>query len=176
MMQRTAEFSACNTYRYKLGRVWNPVKPPCLFVMLNPSTADHNIDDPTIRLCIGHAMRMGFGSLLVGNIFAMRSTDPKHLWKEDDPIGPLNNRALQDMISEAGRVVIAWSADGNHKYGSCKANKRGGRADEVMELIGEENAYALRLCKNGQPHHPLYLPGGLNPLPYRTLLAALQDE
>lgn len=47
-----------------------------MFIMLTPSTADADTDDPTIRRCIGFAKSSGFGGLYVGNLFAYRSTQP----------------------------------------------------------------------------------------------------
>ena len=155
MMHRSAEFSPCQTYRYKLGRTWNPAKPPLLFVMLNPSVADANIDDRTINKCMHYSMALGFGGLRVGNLFALRSTDPKVVWKAADPVGPGNDLALEELIGEAGMVIAAWGADG----------ARLGRADAVLPLLAGKG-HALRLTKSGHPWHPLYLPYGLQPFPY----------
>ena len=71
-----AVFSECKRYRYSLWRVWNPDLPVCMFLMLNPSTADETTNDPTVERCQRRAVQMGYGGLHVGNIFAWRSTDP----------------------------------------------------------------------------------------------------
>ena len=55
MMQKTACISADDVYRYRLGRIWKPNAPACLFIMLNPSTADAYVDDATIRRCLDYA-------------------------------------------------------------------------------------------------------------------------
>ncbi len=59
-----ATLSVDNVYRYALWRTWDPPadmfepsRPIMTWVMLNPSTADHRVDDPTIRKCIGFAKR-----------------------------------------------------------------------------------------------------------------------
>src|SRR3546814_16904510 len=64
-----------------LWRIWDDTKPQCMFIMLNPSTADADLDDPTIRRCIGFAKSWGYGGLQVCNLFAYRSTEPRELLK-----------------------------------------------------------------------------------------------
>ena len=74
-----AHFSPCERYRYRLWRCWDASKWKLAIIGLNPSTATHEEDDPTIRRCIGFAKRDGYGGLLMLNLFALRSTDPKGL-------------------------------------------------------------------------------------------------
>src|SRR5882757_2226662 len=76
-LERDAVISDCGKYRYLLRRTWDHSKPRTLFVMLNPSTADAEIDDATIRSCIRLSKEMGYGSFEVVNIFGLRATDPK---------------------------------------------------------------------------------------------------
>ena len=79
-MRREAEISPCGLHRYRLTREWAPTLPTIAFVMLNPSTADGEIDDPTIRRCIGFARDLGYGRLHVVNLFTYRATDPREVW------------------------------------------------------------------------------------------------
>ena len=65
---RSAVLSDCGNYRYQLHRTWDESLPKCMFMMLNPSTADADIDDNTIRRCIGFAKLWGYGGLMVGNL------------------------------------------------------------------------------------------------------------
>lgn len=149
-----AYFSPCQKYRYMLRRQWAmDAKRYCLFVMLNPSTADAIEDDPTIRRCIGYAKSWGYDVLLVGNAYAYRSTDPSQLWTVDDPVGPENDERLAQMSALAGLVVAAWGS-----------NVQPGRAVEVIDTLRKFNdVHFLSLTRDGQPKHPLYLRKDLQP-------------
>lgn len=141
-----AAFSADQRYRYALWRVWQ-AEPKCLMVIgLNPSTADAQKDDPTIRRCIGFAVDWGFGGLLMGNLFAFRSTYPHSLSTVDDPVGIDNNEWLMRMRDNAGMVLAAWGANGDF---------RPQRTAEVLEMFPE--LYHLGLTQKGHPRHPLYI-------------------
>ena len=99
-IKRRAVFSRCKTYRYSLERLWEtetPVKR-VVFIGLNPSTADHRVDDPTIRRCMGFAERWGYNALRVVNLFAYRTPYPEELKKAQDPVGPYNAKHLGAAI------------------------------------------------------------------------------
>lgn len=149
-----ADFSACRTWRYRLWRQWaegNPV----LFIMLNPSTADENVNDPTVERCRRYAETWGYGGLVVCNLFAYRSKDPAALRTCTDPIGPENDRYVAYAARGAGIVVCAWGEHGSFQ----------GRDREVLTMIRLRNItpHYLRLTKAGNPCHPLYLPKTLQP-------------
>lgn len=147
MMERGAKFSPDKVYRYRLWRYWDRRKELVLFIGLNPSTADENIDDPTIRRCIGFAMDWGFGGMLMGNLFAFRNTYPETLKIcTVDPIGIDNDMELHGMNLEAKLTVLCWGNGGLYK----------GRGREVELMF--PSAYNLGYSKQGQPKHPLYLP------------------
>ena len=154
-MKRTAEISECGRYRYRLGRRWDESRPAVMFVMLNPSTADAIQDDRTISRCIAFARRWGYGGLLVGNLFALRSPDPKALRGSDDPIGPQNDDALLDMAENADLVIAAWGTKGTFLR----------RNEAVLRLLPTP-IYALKLTMDGHPSHPLYLSSDCKPFPY----------
>lgn len=147
----SAIFSKCGTYRYTLTRrISQPIRwvRPALFIMLNPSTADEIKDDPTIRRCISFAKREGCTGLTVVNLFALRATNPKELLKHEDPIGPENDKIIQDMLRlhRIGIVVAAWGA---HPL----AHERG---KKVMKMF-DGNILCLGTTKDGSPRHPLYV-------------------
>jgi hypothetical protein len=150
-MNQGAEFSPDRKHRYTLWRIWDESKPYAMFIGLNPSTADEVKNDPTVTRCLGYAKKWGFGGLYMMNIFAFRSTDPKKLKFVVDPVGEKNDYWLKKIAKDAGIVVAAW---GNH--GSFLE-----RAKEVSTLIPK--IHCLKLNKNGQPAHPLYLASNLMP-------------
>jgi hypothetical protein len=141
-----AKFSDDLSYRYSLVREWG-TNPPMVFIMLNPSTADEQFLDPTVTRCVGFAQRENAGSLIVLNLFALRSTDPMALYQHSRPVGPHNNAEFTTIPKNA-RIVVAW---GNH------ADARRGRVKEVLALVGSRELLCLGTTKNGQPKHPLYI-------------------
>lgn len=162
---QSAVISPDRKYRYALERRWGS-GPFVLFVMLNPSTADEHVDDPTLRRCIGFGKAWGFGGLLVGNLFALRSTDPRELAKAHDPVGPDADVWLTTMAMRAGLVVAAWGA---HAFAQD-------RARQVVDSRVLGNFTVLGLTKAGHPRHPLYAPGSCVPLNPLTLARASFDE
>ncbi len=136
-------------YRYNLWRTWgDPEGPYALFCMLNPSTADALQDDPTIRRCIGFALSWGMSRLCVVNLYAFRATDPKDLFKAEDPVGPHNDVWIANEAKRAARIVAAWGSNAEEL-----------RAKSVVHLLKKYGPlYCLRRTKKGQPSHPLYLP------------------
>lgn len=107
MTSSDAVLSPDREYRYRLSRTWDSEKPTLGFIMLNPSTDDESEDDPTIRRCLGYAKDWGYGSILVGNLFGLRATDPSQLREHGNPVGPENDEHLQLICTEAEMVVAA---------------------------------------------------------------------
>lgn len=156
-MTSSAYISPNGRYRYWLRRTWGP--DLATFIMLNPSTADAAVDDPTIRRCVGFARAWGLGGIHVVNLYALRSTDPKGLWVDPDPVGPENDdflaRAFAQARASRSPVVGAWGA-----------NARSERVERVLELARtvDVSIQALAVTGKGQPRHPLYLKGDLVPV------------
>ena len=147
--RNTAHISKCRRYRYVLTREFGG-ESTCLFIMLNPSTADADHDDPTIRRCIGFAKREGFDRLEVVNLYAFRSTSPSTLFTAPDPVGPDNISEIREALGRADMVIAAW---GNNANGDAY------QAGEVVALIERSGrpVKCFGLTKQGQPKHPLYL-------------------
>lgn len=145
-----AILSDCGKYRYLLSRKLSDQPEsfkPILFIMLNPSTADAVIDDPTIRRCVAFAKREGCSYMSVVNLFALRATDPKELEHAKDSVGPDNDMWLSRQIElhRSGLIIAAW---GSSKFA-------GARAAEVQSKFGPFRC--LGKTKSGAPRHPLYL-------------------
>ena len=145
-MKRTAVISRDGTYRYALGRMWDIQRPVVLFVGLNPSTADHRVDDPTIRRCIQFASDWGFGGLAMANLFAFRTPSPRVLRRAANPVGPRNDAWLRRLVDEAELTVAAWGNHGDHMD----------RDRQVVKMLRKPKCLAI--TKRGRPKHPLYLP------------------
>lgn len=149
-------------YRYLLRRIWDASTVPVLWVMCNPSTASASVDDPTVQGCQEFARRWGAGGIVVANIFAVRSPYPKVLKAHPDPIGPDNDRYLEwaavKQAAAGGLVIAAWGVHG-------KLRNRGAH---VLQLLTRHvDVHALRITKEGQPWHPLYVERSTAPVLYR---------
>ena len=147
----SAVISECGKYRYKLIRdipqLVRWVKP-CLFIMLNPSTADATENDPTIRKCMAFANKWLCTRLTVVNLFAYRATDPNELESAEDAEGELNDGYLFDEVEnhlKTGIIVAAWGA---HKFARRRAEWVRNQLFQI-ECLGTN--------KDKSPKHPLFL-------------------
>lgn len=147
----TAVMSGCGQYRYLLARDGDllATRGPAVFVLLNPSTADARQDDPTIRRCRSFARVWGCAGIRVLNLYALRSTDPRALWKHADPIGPHNDSWLAQTARTANEIVCAWGV-----------NAPVARVEVVVGMLVAHGARlkCLGTTKGGAPRHPLYVP------------------
>lgn len=149
-----------STYRYTLTRGPWLGEGTVLFVMLNPSTADETQDDPTIRRCIRFAQSWGFAALTVVNLYGLRSTDPRGLWRCDGhPVAPAfeNDLAIAIAAHGANLTVCAWGAD---------PGPLPDRPRQVVDLLSPGRIVALGLTKDGHPRHPLYVRADAKPVPF----------
>jgi hypothetical protein len=160
----SAVFSPDEKYRYVLTRAWNTRLDALVWVMLNPSTADALIDDPTITRCRQRADTAGYGGIVVVNLFALRATNPAMLWKTPNPAGEHNAVFLNadgptfHKDQPVGDVVFAWGAH-------ALAEPRGRALDVALRAAGY-TPLCLGWTKAGHPRHPLYVPGAQPLVPF----------
>lgn len=159
-MTRTAVLSECGRYRYRLGRTWDAAVRPLVFVMLNPSTADAEVDDPTITRCVGFARSAGAGGIDVVNLFAFRATDPADMAAAADPVGPDNDRHVRKAAEQGFRTVVAWGAGVPKRYADRVA-----AVLAVLRNVGLP-VWCLGATKDGHPRHPLFVRGDVTLVPY----------
>lgn len=157
-----ATLSDCEQYRYRLWREWDRSRPALGFIMLNPSTADHQVDDPTIARCLQRAIAGKYGRLEVVNLFPLRSVHPDGLLAHPAPLGDERaaNRAIMDAVDRCAMVICAW---GTHRAAPA-------RALEVLRLVRKrgrgDRLYHLGLNQDGSPRHPLYIAAKTRPQPF----------
>jgi hypothetical protein len=167
--ERTAIFNSDRTHRFLLKRKIRPGDTICLFIMLNPSTADGEKNDNTISRCIKFADLWGFSWMWACNIFSIRSTDPKALYQPGKINDPYNDLYIKAAVEVSDRVMCAWGNHGNR-------NRRG---DQVFRMIRDETnktPYSFGVTMPGkpedsQPKHPLAR--GKNWIPYEAEIIAL---
>lgn len=149
-MKMEAVLDHSGSYRYLLRREWDTTKPKALWIMLNPSTANHQEDDPTVKSCIQFTSKWGYGSFEVVNLFAYRSKSPSDLKSlpKEVAIGFENYSYIQDAMDRADLIVAAWGSNG-------KIHKRN-QDDELITLFEKYQLNCLDILKNGDPRHPLF--------------------
>lgn len=153
-MEAEAYISECGLFRYLLTRTWDAALPALVFTMLNPSKADAKRNDPTILKCVTVARFLGYGGIVVVNLYPYRATNPKELRKNLLP--ELNHLILEMVFHTANRIICAWGA-----------NARGDpQAVKVLQMIRKtsKSPEALRLLNDGTPEHPLFIPGKTYPV------------
>lgn len=154
MQYLTKGCTEAGPYRYSLTRQWELDRPWAVWIMLNPSTADAEVDDPTIRRCVGFSDHWGFGGLEVVNLFALRATRPIHLKESGDPTGEDNDHYLKQAISRHEMLVAAWGGSGDFAMRYMQANEV-----KRMAVRAEKRLMCVGQTKGGDPRHPLYVKG-----------------
>lgn len=152
---REARYSDCERYRYSLEMVWDGDLEVLTFIMLNPSTATEEKNDPTVEGCERRARKWGYGGCCILNLFAYRATDPQDMKQQDDPVGEDNDRFLMLAGNHGHNIICAW---GNH----------GSYLDRSSIVLGNlrkqrKRLFYLELNKSGEPKHPLYVSRSVKP-------------
>ncbi len=121
--------------------------------MLNPSKADENANDPTIRRCIGYAKSWGYGGIYVTNLFALRATNPDELYWNTHPESAKdapdeNFKWVRKTATFCPLIIFAWGAHGTYRK----------QDENIRKILIGFTPYCLGKTLKGQPKHPLYLP------------------
>lgn len=164
--KHVAVFSRCRTYRYYLSRVWDPGEPLINYLMLNPSTATELVNDPTLHRCEQRARRRRYGGMVITNIFAYRSTDPRGLRETPKPVGDHANYYIRKAAKESELVICGWGVHGGYL-------NRGAEVAAILHELGV-CVCALKLTRDGFPRHPLYVGYEVEPIEYRPGIRVVQ--
>lgn len=159
---RDALVTPCGVFRYWLMRRWSGCRPMLLFVMLNPSTADADTDDPTIRRCAHFAMMHEYGGFYVVNLFAFRATKPADLRRGGYQVGPDNDAHTERLLAECPEVCVAWGANAAGLE----------RPQVVLPMIRRagRQPLCLAITSSGYPQHPLMLPKDCRLRPFQAAM------
>ena len=143
-MVRKADFSPCGKFRYMLTRRWADGRPRAMCIGLNPSTADAERDDPTIRILIAYLNVMGYGGLLMCNLYALISSTPDKLWDVPNNQGD-NDEWLKLAAKHSDTIIYCWGNFKGVEY----------RAHDVQSLCPAGKCFGR--TKSGAPIHPMAL-------------------
>jgi hypothetical protein len=160
---RAATFSPDGRYRYCLERQWDHTFPHQLptatFLLLNPSKADDQKDDPTTAGLIRKCRRLGFGGFRIVNLFAFVATDAGDLVDVPDPVGPVNDRAILNAATAPGAIVVCgWGVGARRGHALKKLIQARAHSVDVLRLLGNAPLHAFGVTRDGNPGHPLFLP------------------
>lgn len=155
-----ADFSADRVYRYRLWRQWkNGIGTKTVYwILLNPSTADETVLDPTLRRCYRFSLLWGFHRMEIYNLFALRSTDPRELYRNPFPVGDHNDAVIAEIRKKTEPwdvIICGWGAHGGHRARDLR----------VMTLL-RRPVFCLDRIKAGFPKHPLYVSRKTVPFEY----------
>lgn len=149
----SAIISPCGQYRYRLEREVGMDGLTFAYFGINPSTADAQLDDATVRKWIGFTKVNGGRRFIVGNVFGYRSTDVSALRHEDDPTGPENNAHLLGIIADADILVPCWgNSEKVPKHLRYRLNQVLG-----MLICSGKPVRIFGKTQSGDPLHPLML-------------------
>ncbi|WP_026180181.1 DUF1643 domain-containing protein [Hahella ganghwensis] len=152
-MKRSAGLSACRNHRYTLSRTWSDTGPLFGYFGINPSTADANIDDPTVRKWIGFTQHFGGRGFIVGNVFSYRTPNVRDLIPFANHENLTNDRHIEQIIEKVDVLVPCWGnqtkvpIDIRHHF------------DLLLDKLFDSGkpVKTFGLTKSGDPKHPARL-------------------
>ena len=142
-------------YRYILGTAG---KRPLITVGINPSTAEPDNLDNTLKSVSRIAEGNGFDSFIMFNVYAQRATNPDHMDAEcNELLHRENMRAFRWVLERSGESPAIWAA-----WGTI-VEKRGYLKRCLEDMVSEGDSFGAKWYMagkpsvKGHPHHPLYL-------------------
>lgn len=142
-------------YRYILG---TKGEKPLITIGINPSTAEPDNLDNTLKSVERIAHGNGFDSFIMFNVYAERATNPDDMDKIfNEKLHNENMKAFRFVLEHAGDKPSVWAAWG------AIIEKRSYLKTCVADMVRIGNEYdaawykAGAVSKAGHPHHPLYL-------------------
>ena len=141
-------------YRYILG---TRGKNPLICIGINPSTAEPDNLDNTLKSVERIAHGNGFDSFIMFNVYAQRATSPDDMEKQCNLLLHKENLAAFRYVLSISEKPAVWAAWG------AIIEKRGYLADCVRDMVAVGQEYGANwycagaITKKGHPHHPLYL-------------------
>ena len=148
LIQRSARFSPCGTYRYTLGRIWDVARPIAAGIGLNPSKASGQQDDQTTSQMVNRFARLGFGTWRAANLHAAVGRDPKCLAGMAEPVGPDNDAAILEVLEGADLKLVFWGRGG----------ALNDRAAQVLTMLEGHELWCLGFNADGSPRFPRAVP------------------
>lgn len=106
----TAIFSPKRDYRYRLEREIQPEGIIASIIMVNGSDADEEKNDHTVTKLFGFGRALGWRRIIVGNLFGAIGKDIKVLRGHRDPIGPDNDKHLEQIMDDGEVLVVGWGS------------------------------------------------------------------
>ncbi len=160
----SAQVSVCGTWRYQLERRWGPGRG-LLWVLLNPSTADAQVDDQTVRRVVSFTRAGGFDAATVVNLYALRSAHPEVLSAHCDPVGPDNDRQIRVEAACHDQAIVAWGNTGVFA-GPAGRLRHWQRIATVEALLETVELRCLGWTCDGHPRHPVRMAAAASFEPY----------
>jgi hypothetical protein len=151
-----AAFDEKRIYRYMLWRRILEKGNTITWIGLNPSTADEEVDDPTVKRVVSFSKAWGYAKVYMVNLFAFRATNPKDMKKAADPGGPENLGWIVKLCNQSQMCLAAWGNNGS--FGGSGKNLL-----KQLDYLGIGPIHCLGVTKKGHPKHPLYLSRNTKP-------------
>lgn len=149
----SAIISDCGKYRYRLERTVALQGITVAWFGINPSTANGDMDDATIRKMVGFSRKLGAKTMIVGNCIPFRATDVSKIGKCSEEAMLLNYHHCAEIIRDSAVVIPCWGA-----IRKVAPHLRGAVVVTKMQIVeSHTQVLCLGTTKCGNPKHPLML-------------------